>query len=45
MGTVAELEHVNEQTISHYERRGLLWEPDRTVSNYRVGTASFPTKP
>lgn len=36
IGKVAELAHVNVQTIRYYERRGLLREPDRTASNYRV---------
>jgi len=36
IGKLAEQAQVNVQTIRYYERRGLLREPDRTASNYRV---------
>lgn len=36
IGKLAEQAQVNVQTIRYYERRGLLRDPDRTASNYRV---------
>ena len=36
IGQLAERARVNVQTIRYYERRGLLREPERTASNYRV---------
>jgi len=36
IGKLAELAQVNVQTIRYYERRGLLRDPKRTASNYRV---------
>ncbi len=39
IGNVAELTGVSRQTIRHYEKEGLLPEPDRTPSNYRVYTS------
>ena len=38
IGKLAERAQVNIQTIRYYERRGLLPEPERTASNYRVYT-------
>ncbi len=38
IGTLAKQAEVNIQTIRYYERRGLLPEPERTASNYRVFT-------
>lgn len=37
-GEVAERAGVNVQTLRYYERRGLLPEPDRSVSGYRTYT-------
>ena len=39
IGTLAKQAEVNIQTIRYYERRGLLPEPERTASNYRVYAA------
>ncbi len=36
IGGLAKQAEVNIQTIRYYERRGLLPEPERTASNYRV---------
>lgn len=36
IGKLAEQAQVNIQTIRYYERRGLLRDPERTASNYRV---------
>ncbi len=36
IGSLAKQAEVNIQTIRYYERRGLLPEPERTASNYRV---------
>lgn len=36
IGKLAEQAQVNVQTIRYYERRGLLRDPERTASNYRV---------
>jgi Hg(II)-responsive transcriptional regulator len=36
---VAAQAHVNTQTLRYYERRGLLPQPDRTLSGYRTYTA------
>ena len=36
IGKLAKRAHVNIQTIRYYERRGLLPEPERSASNYRV---------
>ena len=36
IGRLAEEAQVNVQTIRYYERRGLLRDPERTASNYRV---------
>ena len=36
IGKLAQRAQVNTQTIRYYERRGLLPDPERTVSNYRV---------
>ena len=38
IGSLAKQAEVNIQTIRYYERRGLLPEPERTASNYRVFT-------
>jgi len=36
IGRLAKEAQVNVQTIRYYERRGLLRDPERTASNYRV---------
>ncbi len=36
VGELAKLANVNIQTLRYYERRGLLPEPPRTASNYRL---------
>jgi len=36
IGNLAKQADVNIQTIRYYERRGLLPEPERTASNYRI---------
>ena len=36
IGKLARQARVNVQTIRYYERRGLLRDPERTASNYRV---------
>ena len=36
IGQAARAAGVNVETVRYYERRGLLRDPERTASNYRV---------
>ena len=38
VGRAAKLAGVNVETLRYYERRGLMPEPERSVSNYRLYT-------